>query len=145
MTKAPISIRLARRGVLPTSFDLSPLPNFGDNAACANADTELFFSEKKVDIASAKSICYECPLIQKCAAWAIRYEEYGVFGGLSAKERHLLRGSKPVLNPQEQEIVWQEVTYILRASAKEVAIRFGVETRTVVRWRNVLAPLKEVI
>jgi hypothetical protein len=83
--------------------------------------------------------------MRSCAEWALRFEDYGVFGGLSAKERYLLRGGKSALNPQEQEIVWQETTFILRASAKEVALRFGVEPRTVVRWRNLLAPMKEVI
>lgn len=145
MTKAPLSIRLARQGMLPIAIQNVPLPNFGEGAACLNLDTELFFSERAGDIAAAKSVCHGCPLIRTCAEWALRFEDYGVFGGLTAKERYLLRGGKPALDPQEQELVWQETTFILRASAKEVAIRFGVETRTVVRWRNLLAPMKEVV
>lgn len=145
MTKAPLSIQLARKGVLPMAIQQVPLPNFGDSAACLNSDTELFFSERAGDVAAAKSICHSCPLMRSCAEWALRFEDYGVFGGLSAKERYLLRGGKSALNPQEQEIVWQETTFILRASAKEVAMRFGVEPRTVVRWRNLLAPMKEVV
>jgi hypothetical protein len=145
MTKAPTAIRLAREGILPTELSHMPLPSFGERAACRRSDPEVFFSDRVGDIAAAKSICYSCPLIQNCAQWAIRFEEFGVFGGLSAKERHLLRGAKPPLNPMEQEIALQEVAYILGAPAKVVAARFGVEPRTVVRWRKLLSPMKEVI
>ena len=145
MTKAPTAIRMAREGNLPTELSQDPLPSFGERAACRRSDPELFFSESVRDIAAAKSICYSCPLVSNCAEWAIRFEDFGVFGGLSAKERYLLRGAKPALNPQEQETAFQEVQFILRASAKEVASRFGVETRTVVRWRKLLDPMKEVI
>lgn len=145
MTKAPLSIRLARQGVLPIAIQQVQLPNFADGAACLNSDTELFFSERRGDIARAKSICHGCPLVRSCADWAIRFEDYGVFAGLSAKERYLLRGGKSAQDPQEQEIVLQETNFILRASAVEVAVRFGVETRTVVRWRNLLEPLKAVV
>lgn len=145
MTKAPNAIRMAREGTFPTELIQVPLPRFGERAACQGSDPELFFSENVRDIAAAKSICHSCPLVSNCAEWAIRYEDFGVFGGLSAKERFLLRGAKPALNPQEQETAFQELVFILRASAKEVATRFGVETRTVVRWRKLLDPMKEVI
>lgn len=145
MTKAPTAIRMAREGIFPAELNQVPLPSFGERAACRKSDPELFFSDRVRDIAAAKSICDSCPLIQNCAQWAIRFEDHGVFGGLSEKERYLLRGAKPALNPQEQEIALQEVNFILRASAKEVATRFGAETRTVVRWRKLLDPMKEVI
>jgi WhiB family redox-sensing transcriptional regulator len=136
---------MAREGTLPAEITYVPLPSFGENAACRMSDPELFFSDRVRDIVAAKSICYGCPLIQSCAQWAIRFEEFGVFGGLSAKERHLLRGAKPPLNPQEQEIAVQEVAYILGASAKEIAARYGVEARTVVRWRKLLNQIQEAI
>ena len=145
MTKAPISIRLARQGVMATGLQQVQLPDFSNDAACVDSSPELFFAETPREIASAKSICNQCPLIRNCAEWALRFEEYGVFGGLSAKERHLLRGGQPALDPNEQEIAWRQTEFILLASAKEVAMRFGVEPRTVVRWRNLLAPMKEVI
>jgi len=145
MTKAPSSVRMARHGVLPGALTPAPIPNFWESAACRGSDPELFFSDREGHIAAAKSVCSRCPLMRNCALWAIRFEEYGVFGGLSAKERVLLRGAKPALDPQEQEIALQEVTYILRASVKEVAVRFGVETRTVARWRKLLEQARGVI
>jgi WhiB family redox-sensing transcriptional regulator len=145
MTKAPTAIRMAREGILHAEISHVPLPGFGEKAACLKSEPELFFSDRVSDIAAAKSICFSCPLIQNCARWAIRFEEFGVFGGLSAKERYLLRGAKPPLNPQEQEIAVQEVAYILGASAKEIAARYGVEARTVVRWRKLLNQIQEAI
>jgi len=145
MTKAPISIRMARQGVSPIAIQQVPLPSFGERVACRSSDSELFFSERAQDISLAKSICHSCPLIRACAEWAIRHEDYGVFGGLSAKERYLLRGAKAAISPQKQEIACQEIAYILSASAREVALGFGVETRTVARWRKLLAPMKEVV
>lgn len=145
MTKAPLSIRLARKGVLAQAVQHIQFPNFGNLAACLDSNTELFFMETPQEIAKAKSICSECPLIRDCAQWGVRFEEYGVFGGLSAKERHLLRGGEPVMETNQHEKAWREAEFILRASAKEVAMKFSVETRTVLRWRNLLEPMKEVI
>ena len=89
-------------------------------------------------------MCQGCPVIKQCADWAIRYEEFGVFGGLSAKERNMIRGANGPLDPNAIELAKRDLKFILEASAREVALRFGVDTRTVVRWRNILRPVKEV-
>ena len=42
----------------------------------------MFFSEELQDIAKAKSICAECPVIHQCLEGAaIRREPWGVWGG----------------------------------------------------------------
>lgn len=44
--------------------------------------TNLFFSDELQDIAKAKSICAECPVIVECLEGAIeRHEPWGVWGG----------------------------------------------------------------
>ena len=141
MTKAPISIDLAKSGQLASVLTHVDYPAFNNDVACADKDTEAFFSESAVKISKAKSLCAECPMIQECATWAIRHEEYGVFGGLSAKERQMMRGGQPALNTQDVTKLRNEIKFILEASAKEVALKFGVQSRTVVRWRNILRPL----
>ena len=141
MTKTPIAIALAKKGQLASMLQHVDYPNFNDEVPCAGKDTEMFFSERPSQISKAKSMCAECPMMQQCAAWAVRYEDYGVFGGLSAKERQLMRGGEPVLNTDDVTNLRAEIKYIFDASAKEVAMRFGVQSRTVVRWRNILRPL----
>lgn len=54
-------------------------------ARCANTprlEIEVFFSEELHDIAKAKSICAECPVVSPCLEGAItRGEPLGVWGG----------------------------------------------------------------
>lgn len=55
------------------------------DARCASVDGTLastFFSEELQDIAVAKRICAECPVLAECLEGALeRYEPYGVWGG----------------------------------------------------------------
>jgi len=58
------------------------------DAACAadgpaaNAMLDLFFSEELAEIATAKRICAECPVMAKCLEGAMeRREPWGVWGG----------------------------------------------------------------
>ncbi len=56
-----------------------------DDAACRDGEASLsgvFFSEELQDIARAKSICAECPVMDECLEGAIvRREPWGVWGG----------------------------------------------------------------
>jgi WhiB family redox-sensing transcriptional regulator len=56
-----------------------------DEAACRDGEASLagvFFSEELQDIARAKSICAECPVMDECLEGAIvRREPWGVWGG----------------------------------------------------------------
>ena len=74
----------------------------------------------------------------------MRFEDYGVFGGLTAKERFLMRGSKPAMNPGDADVFRAEMKFILQSSAREVAARYQVDTRTVVRWRGILKSISAV-
>jgi WhiB family transcriptional regulator, redox-sensing transcriptional regulator len=64
-------------------------------AACRDVDSTVFFPrdgertpERDARETRAKAICASCPVIRQCAAYAIRYDErYGVWGGLSERER----------------------------------------------------------
>ena len=56
-----------------------------DDAACNTSTgglTAMFFSEELGDIAEAKRICANCPVLEPCLAGAIeRREPWGVWGG----------------------------------------------------------------
>ena len=64
-------------------------------AACRDVDSAVFFSpdgergpKRAAREARAKAICAGCPVIGQCATHAIWYgERYGVWGGLSERER----------------------------------------------------------
>ena len=67
-------------------------------AACRNADLQTFFGpeherpkERALRERRAKAICEVCPVVGPCAAYAITHRElYGVWGGLSERERRRL-------------------------------------------------------
>ena len=57
---------------------------WASDAACAAMEdaTRLFFSDEIVDIAAAKRICAECPVMVDCLETALRQgEQFGVWGG----------------------------------------------------------------
>jgi WhiB family transcriptional regulator, redox-sensing transcriptional regulator len=61
------------------------------SGACREMDSWIFFPEGRTnegDVRWAKRICRDCPVRAECQEWALsRHEEYGVWGGLSDKER----------------------------------------------------------
>lgn len=68
-------------------------PNWETQAACTQADVELFYSESRQDVNEARKICVDCPVIAECFAQAlIRREQYGVWGGHKMSENLLRPG-----------------------------------------------------
>lgn len=62
-----------------------------DEAACRGYDSELFYMESAAAIVQAKSLCGRCPVMEGCLEWAVRREEFGVWGGTTARERAAIR------------------------------------------------------
>jgi WhiB family redox-sensing transcriptional regulator len=61
-----------------------------NEAACTSEDPELFFPVG--EDGPAKTVCRECPVRAECLRWALDHgEDYGVWGGMSADERRMLR------------------------------------------------------
>lgn len=62
--------------------------------ACRDADPALFYPEKGQNCFEAKAICGVCPVIATCREYSLMYvEKYGVWGGLSERERRVARSS----------------------------------------------------
>ena len=58
------------------------------DASCRGVDAELFFPQTDEDAETAKAICETCPVRLTCLAFALeRNERFGVWGGLTEKER----------------------------------------------------------
>src|SRR5438874_5929158 len=63
-----------------------------DRARCREYDPEIFFPEKGGSSREAKRICAECPVRIECLNYALRRDErYGVWGGMSERERRRLK------------------------------------------------------
>lgn len=45
-------------------------------------------------VRAAKSLCQECPVKALCAEYGMKWENNGIYGGLTAHERAVLRGKK---------------------------------------------------
>lgn len=64
-----------------------------DDALCAQVDTDVFFPEKAgASSAPAKRVCALCPVTAQCLQFALdNRERFGIWGGLSERERAKLR------------------------------------------------------
>jgi WhiB family redox-sensing transcriptional regulator len=89
---------------------LSLVPDFGDRpelgggmltpaddlwqelALCAQTDPEAFFPEKGGSTREAKRICQGCQVKDECLEYALANDErFGIWGGLSERERRRLK------------------------------------------------------
>lgn len=88
-------LRISRRGAEPaatTALELGLAPARTESAPCASVDPDEWFPEDGRQALRAKAICRRCPLRTQCLDDALaRGEEYGVWGGLSARERRTLQ------------------------------------------------------
>lgn len=86
-------------------------PGWEARAACADSTgelTRLFFSDDLADIAVAKGLCADCPVLTDCLEAAVaRNEQFGVWGGqlfVGGKVVHFKRArGRPPKNPRPEE------------------------------------------
>lgn len=73
----------------------TPSDEYWDAAApCREIGTDMFYPEKSEAARDPKSICQGCNFVAKCLTDAFNNNEmYGVWGGLSERERRLVRKS----------------------------------------------------
>ena len=78
-------------------------------AECRGSDIDSFYPPEyqsltvkernywRERVAEAKATCVECPLRADCLKWALDNEEvFGVWGGLTARERRRIQKKQPV-------------------------------------------------
>ena len=71
-------------------------PDWRDDAACRDADPELFFPDgdirsARAHVMNAKLICRGCLVRSTCLSWALASgQEAGIWGGLTEDERRRL-------------------------------------------------------
>lgn len=76
-------------------------------ALCAETDPEEFFPEKGGSTRAAKTVCGRCIVRAECLIYALdNGERYGIWGGLSERDRRALRQVpdpvEPVALPEEE-------------------------------------------
>lgn len=62
-----------------------------ERGRCAGTDPEIFFPEKGGSTAAAKSVCRGCLVRAECLMYALDHGERGIWGGMSERERRLLK------------------------------------------------------
>ena len=87
----PGSIWQAVAGVYGVDGDEGELA-WQTDALCAQTDPEAFFPEKGGSTRDAKRVCAACPVRDECLDYAMAHDEkFGIWGGLSERERRRLR------------------------------------------------------
>jgi WhiB family redox-sensing transcriptional regulator len=90
----PIGMDLLREplGVLEAFGEPAEEPDWQERALCAQTDPEAFFPEKGGSTREAKRICSGCEVRAECLEYALANDErFGIWGGLSERERRRLR------------------------------------------------------
>ena len=84
-------VQLGVPGVRQQSDDEQLLAWQAD-ALCAQTDPEAFFPEKGGSTRDAKRVCQSCEVRAECLEYALENDErFGIWGGLSERERRKLR------------------------------------------------------
>jgi hypothetical protein len=87
---APMSIGVLRDTICNTEPWI-------EHAACSGIDNpEIFHPVTGENPVEAKIICWQCPVWRECAAYGLRRNEHGIWGGYTEKERDRIRYGRTV-------------------------------------------------
>lgn len=120
------------------SADIARVPrSLHQQGACVGyPDLEVFFSDAPLDIATAKSICAQCPIAAACHSYAMANERYGIWGNTTAEEREAAAGMS-ILTPEERRESASIQSAILQGmKVADIAAKFSVCDRTVYRYKR---------
>ena len=82
-------------------------------ANCLGVDPDLFFPERGASTREAKSVCAGCEVKDDCLEYAlVNGEKFGIWGGLSERERRRLRRQRALSRKEAQEVSESEVEEI---------------------------------
>lgn len=86
-------VRLGLPGLRrPETSDSDDPLAWQSDSLCAQTDPEAFFPEKGGSTRDAKKICTSCEVRTNCLEYALKNDErFGIWGGLSERERRKLR------------------------------------------------------
>jgi WhiB family redox-sensing transcriptional regulator len=72
-----------------------PAEDWQNFANCLGVDPDLFFPERGASTKEAKGVCQACVVREDCLEYALENsEKFGIWGGLSERERRRLRRAR---------------------------------------------------
>lgn len=91
-----------------------------EGGSCAGQPTEWWFPlqksgrkeevlELRKNTAKAKVICKSCPVQKECLDYSLRWEPWGIWGGLDEQKRAELRWNRKISLHREGRIVFSGV------------------------------------
>ncbi|QIV79575.1 WhiB family transcriptional regulator (plasmid) [Mycolicibacterium frederiksbergense] len=94
--------------------------DWAEKARCPETDPEAFFPEKGGSTKEAKKVCQRCPVKDPCLQWALDNDErFGVWGGLSERERRRLQRGLDPNRTTDGEIVEPQALPAIAASTED--------------------------
>ena len=125
----------------PIEAALAGRPQWMDDGICAQTDPDAFYPEKGGSTREAKRICLGCEVKDECLQYALEHRErFGIWGGLSERERRKLLDRKPQREfgpPQHDPALIARVLALLVDYHVDVIAQLtGVSPRTVRRIRD---------
>lgn len=92
MTTGPQDLRMQEIAAAIVGTLADGDTSWQERALCAQTDPEAFFPEKGGSTREAKRICAVCPVRAECLSYALEHDErFGIWGGLSERERRRLK------------------------------------------------------
>jgi WhiB family redox-sensing transcriptional regulator len=86
---------LRPQGARSADAELDNPLSWQSDSLCAQTDPEAFFPEKGGSTRDAKKICTSCEVKAQCLEYALQNDErFGIWGGLSERERRRLRRAR---------------------------------------------------
>ena len=85
-------------------------PERFESPSCATVGGDLWFPDTKVEVSAAqdaqlaKKICNRCPHLSECAEWGIYKEAHGIWGGLTIRDRQVIRRQRGIKIYQEEDV-----------------------------------------
>ena len=114
ITELRLSVPAALQGFALISE--GPASDWREQALCAQTDPESFFPDKGGSPREAKQVCLSCAVRVECLNDALDNDErFGVWGGLSEKERRKLKHNRIAHDATVEND--SEPTYSAEASA----------------------------
>jgi hypothetical protein len=97
-----VTARLPRHQALPAPARFAA--RWRELAACRGTDLEVFFPGRGESAGPARQVCAACPVRQPCLDYAISNRiAYGIWGGLTERERRALRSGWVRASRQERD------------------------------------------
>lgn len=67
-----------------------------DDARCRNVGTKMFFDQSSEEEEQSRVVCDACPIRTECLLFGLT-QRYGMWGGMTEKERRALKVEKKVV------------------------------------------------